>query len=83
MAAARCGDHLGEDLWHYRAPNGRGLELVFNYLVPYCRQEKNWKDQAEPLDRQTVRAMRAFFQQGAAIYRSPVLQETADFLEKL
>jgi hypothetical protein len=41
-ALARCGDITGEDLWHYRTPDGRGLEKGFLFIAPYLANEKPW-----------------------------------------
>ncbi|EIP98179.1 Alginate lyase [Opitutaceae bacterium TAV1] len=41
-ALARCGDIIGEDLWHYRTPDGRGLEKGFAFIAPYLANEKPW-----------------------------------------
>ncbi|RRJ94596.1 alginate lyase [Opitutaceae bacterium TAV4] len=41
-ALARCGDIIGEDLWHYRTSDGRGLEKGFAFIAPYLANEKNW-----------------------------------------
>jgi len=39
---ARCMDYLGEDLWHYKTADGRGLELAFRFLGPYMLAKKEW-----------------------------------------
>ncbi len=42
VIAVRCGDLIGEDLWHYRTETGRGLELAFNFMAPYLAQDLPW-----------------------------------------
>ncbi|MDR1283158.1 MAG: alginate lyase family protein [Opitutaceae bacterium] len=79
---ARCGDYLGEDLWHYRAENGRRLELAFDYFAPFLREEKDWPGHTGP-DRHLARALRPFYRRASEIYGTPDLAQTAAFLEKL
>ena len=42
VAVARCMDYLGEDLWHYKTTDGRGLQLAFSFLSPYLTGNKEW-----------------------------------------
>lgn len=42
IALARCGDFLDEDIWHYKTPEGRGLENAFNFIAPYLAGVKEW-----------------------------------------
>ena len=42
VAVARCADYLGEDLWHFKTADGRGLELAFSFLSPYLLGNKEW-----------------------------------------
>jgi Alginate lyase len=39
----RLGEMDGQDLWHYRAPNGVGVEKAFHYLAPYLLDPVKWK----------------------------------------
>lgn len=32
----------GDDLWTYKLPDGRGLEVCFRFMVPYIRDQKSW-----------------------------------------
>lgn len=82
ITVARCGDYLGEDIWHYQADNGRRIELIFNYLSPFFREEKSWPGHDTP-DRKTARSMITLFQQASVIYQTPGLTETVAFLKKL
>lgn len=43
VALARCGDAIGEGLWHWRTADGLGLELAFAFLAPYLAGEKPWE----------------------------------------
>jgi hypothetical protein len=42
VALARCGEVVGEDLWHYETTDGRGIELGFRFLSPYLSGEIPW-----------------------------------------
>ena len=45
----RLAQVTGVDLWHYKAPNGVGVEKAFNYLMPYVLHPNEWrKQQIEP-----------------------------------
>jgi len=39
----RLGQMDGEDLWHYGAPSGVGVEKAFQYLTPYLLDPTKWK----------------------------------------
>lgn len=41
-ALARCGEGVGEDLWHYTAPNGSNLALAFAFIAPYLSEDLEW-----------------------------------------
>ncbi|QYY35252.1 alginate lyase family protein [Ruficoccus sp. ZRK36] len=41
-ALARCAEFAGEDLWHYTAPNGRNLNMAYNFIAPYLSGELAW-----------------------------------------
>lgn len=42
--AARVGDHLGLDLWHYRAENGVSLQTAIDFLLPAIKKEGYWEN---------------------------------------
>jgi Alginate lyase len=39
----RLGQMDGQDLWHYHAPNGVGVDRAFHYLAPYLLDPTKWK----------------------------------------
>lgn len=39
----RLGQMAGEDLWHFKAPNGVNVEKAFQYLTPYLLDPTTWK----------------------------------------
>jgi hypothetical protein len=45
MSLARVGDGLGVDLWHFRTPDGRGIQEAFDYLAPFALAERKWPHQ--------------------------------------
>ena len=48
---ARLGEHVGVDLWNYRAADGRSLRAALDFLVPYLAGEKKWEyDQITTVD---------------------------------
>lgn len=90
-ALARCAEQAGEDLWHYKADNGRSLELVFTYLAPYLREEKLWDyshedklwfDAKKP-ERGLAKMSLSLYRHAAMAYKKAELIRTVDFLEKL
>src|SRR5439155_17636319 len=51
----RIGQMAGQDLWHFRTPQGIGVEKAFSYLMPYVLNPKEWhKPQIAPYDRDAV-----------------------------
>jgi hypothetical protein len=42
-AVCRLGQMDGEDLWHFRAPSGVGVENAFQYLTPFVLDPAKWK----------------------------------------
>ncbi|AHF91671.1 Alginate lyase [Opitutaceae bacterium TAV5] len=42
IALARCGELTGHDIWHYKTPEGRGVESAFNFAAPYLSGAKEW-----------------------------------------
>jgi hypothetical protein len=43
---AALGEHVGEDLWHYEAQEGRGIRKAVDFLIPYARRERPWPYQS-------------------------------------
>lgn len=41
----RLAQLAGVDLWHFRTPEGIGVEQAFNYLTPYLERSDRWKKQ--------------------------------------
>lgn len=41
-ALAGCAEVVGMDLWHYKAENGSGLRVAFEFLTPYLLEQKPW-----------------------------------------
>ncbi len=39
---ATLGQHIGVDLWRYETPDGRGIRMALDYLIPYARRERPW-----------------------------------------
>jgi hypothetical protein len=39
----RLGQMDGQDLWHYHAPSGVGIDKAFHYLAPYLLAPTTWK----------------------------------------
>lgn len=77
---ARAADALGEDLWHYKSENGRGLRLAFDFLAPYLAKDKQWphEEVAEGSDYSSGISQAALMTRLAAIaYRSPELDRAA------
>jgi hypothetical protein len=51
----RLGQVAGQDLWHFRTPQGIGVEKAFLYLLPYVLNPKEWhKPQIAPYERERV-----------------------------
>jgi hypothetical protein len=42
IAAARLADKVGIDLWNYKTPDGRGIKLALDYLIPYVEGSKSF-----------------------------------------
>lgn len=40
---ASMGERIGADLWNHETADGRGIRAAIDYLLPYARQEKEWK----------------------------------------
>ncbi|WP_334319685.1 alginate lyase family protein [Termitidicoccus mucosus] len=40
---ARCAELGGEDLWNYRAANGRSMKAACKFMIPYVAGERKWK----------------------------------------
>jgi hypothetical protein len=39
---ATLSDRVDVDLWHFQAPDGRGIRKVMEYLAPYADPDKKW-----------------------------------------
>jgi hypothetical protein len=39
---ARLGEHVGEDLWRFKTPDGRCIRGALDYLVPYLKDKERW-----------------------------------------
>lgn len=46
MRLAAEAQHVGVDLWSYRAPDGGSIRGALNYLLPYAAGKKEWTHQA-------------------------------------
>lgn len=46
---ARCGEHVGVDLWNFSTPDGRSLRAALRVVAPYADPKKVWpkKDVSE------------------------------------
>ncbi|MGJ8679416.1 alginate lyase family protein [Paraglaciecola sp.] len=42
--AARVGDHLGLDMWHYQSPNGSSLKSAIDFLLPAIKEQGYWQN---------------------------------------
>jgi hypothetical protein len=42
MQLATFGDRLGIDLWRYHSPDGGGIRVALDFLLPYALGEKKW-----------------------------------------
>jgi hypothetical protein len=42
---ADLGQPLGVDLWHYRTPDGRCIQVALDMLIPYATGEQKWPHQ--------------------------------------
>jgi hypothetical protein len=40
---ASVADRLGMNLWNYRTADGRSIRRAFDWVIPYMKQEKEWK----------------------------------------
>ncbi|AHF91307.1 Alginate lyase [Opitutaceae bacterium TAV5] len=80
VTLARCGDAVGDDLWHYRTSDGRGIETAFNRLIPYLTGAKPWP--RKHLDKMNaIEAAALPLMRGAAdVYRTPELGKAARYL---
>ncbi len=39
---ARLGEHVGVDLWHFKAKENASIRAALDYLAPYADAEKEW-----------------------------------------
>ncbi|MGH9590510.1 MAG: alginate lyase family protein [Terracidiphilus sp.] len=46
MRLAQEADHIGVDLWSYRAPNGASIRAALDYLVPFALGKEKWTHEA-------------------------------------
>ncbi|HEV2324836.1 MAG TPA: alginate lyase family protein [Terracidiphilus sp.] len=46
MRLAQEADHVGVDLWTYRAPDGASIRAALDYLVPFAEKKKQWTHEA-------------------------------------
>lgn len=42
VSIASVADYIGEDLWNYQTPDGKGLKQAYDFLVPYTVARKVW-----------------------------------------
>lgn len=63
------------DLWTYRLPDGRGLDLCFRFMVPFIRDKQRWpyRHDVEYFDDLPVRQPSLLFA-GLAYSRTPYLR---------
>ena len=39
---AKLAEKAGVDLWHYKTPNGSGIRIALDWLLPYATGDKKW-----------------------------------------
>jgi hypothetical protein len=80
MTLARCGELAGDDLWHYRTEDGRGLENAFTFLAPYLSNTKVWTWPS--LDNDLPRYAKVeILRWSARVYQTPVLKDALNILD--
>ncbi|EIP97478.1 Alginate lyase [Opitutaceae bacterium TAV1] len=80
IALARCGELVSQDIWHYKSPEGVGIENAFNFAAPYLAgtKEWTWPRMARELNYPTsIEVLRW----PARIYKTPVLLDTIRALD--
>ncbi|TDE14855.1 alginate lyase family protein [Dyadobacter psychrotolerans] len=80
VTIARCMDHLGEDLWHYKTSDGRGMHLGFAFLSPYLLGKKQWS-WTNIEKGKTPEGALDLFRWAAKKYDDPLFKETSKHLE--
>lgn len=78
-AAASLSDGLGKKIWAYRTEDGRSLEAVIDYLLPYYLNPESWPyTQIKPFD--TIRGVRLLLTAGTALGRADWLDAARSLL---
>ena len=69
-ALAGCGAAIGYDLWHFETPDGRGIKVAFEFLVPYLLEKKQWTyESLRPTEELMPKALH-IVRQAAAAYKT-------------
>ena len=66
FALATLGEHVGVDLWHQQNPNGAGIRLALDFLMPYVEDpEKPWPYEH---GKKAGRSLTGLLRQARAVY---------------
>lgn len=79
-ALARCGDHVGIDLWDYKTSDGRGLRQAYDFLVPYLSGKEEWNWGIVREDEKTDLQAFPMMKWAAKKYHSTLFEDTVGYL---
>lgn len=77
---ARCAGYIGEDLWSYRAPNGRTLKAAFDFFIPHASGQKKWEYKNTEADESVALNIFPTVRRAADAYDSPEFREADNIL---
>lgn len=64
---AAMARRFGVDLWNYKTPDGRGIQLAYKFLAPYAEGKKPWKFKQIANPQGTLKKLPHLFAEAAAI----------------